>query len=454
MSFLTSLRLFTAASAIAVVASCGGKDETTTDEGLLFQGEGKLLEGFTFNTGPQPPSGPATLSLRLSGGGAVKVSARGAVEGSKLTGRAQSGKVEIDAHVKMDGTLKIDTSVKKSSGDIPGLKDIDIPITGTAAFDPFLLEGGSAEVTAAIPETNLPDIPLGSVPGKLKLTIVAGSQLTSKYEATCMTIASGAAQYAGHAITSGTLVIKGTIVLELPSPLNKEIELPEMKVTIPSATSEVVFASVATNGAEDSVTGSCGPIGEDGGVDGEIVDSGSPDTTVVDDTGSGFDTSTFDSGSFETSPTDSSTTDTSTGTTCTGDMFEPADNSAATARILPKITDCDGMEATVSGILSTTADVDTLRFEGDDTFGCAVNPYAKVTGPVRVCMAVSCISGTTDFKGCSKGTRTGNECCGTGEIEADVGCNGSANDSARVTLTVRSYSTLPACTSYSLRYHF
>ena len=190
--------------------------------------------------------------------------------------------------------------IKKSTGDIPGLKDIGIAIVGSAAFDPFLLDGAGAEVTAAIPETKLPDIPLGSVPGKLRLTVVSGSQLTSKFQASCMTVASGSAQYEGSAVTSGKLVIKGTIVLELPSPLNKEVELPEITVPIPSATSKVEFQPVAVSGAADDKAGTCSTGTEtDAGVDsGNTMDSS--DTSVVDDTGFVSD-SAFDSRSTDTS---------------------------------------------------------------------------------------------------------------------------------------------------------
>src|SRR5205085_2672002 len=98
---------------------------------------------------------------------------------------------------------------------------------------------------------------------KLQLTVVKGSTLKTTYHGTCMTIAGGQAQYEGSAVTAGSLVIHGTIVLELPSPLNKSIELPEITVPIPSATSAVTFAAVATPGADDV---SCTPVTEDGGV--------------------------------------------------------------------------------------------------------------------------------------------------------------------------------------------
>jgi len=415
MKVLTPLRFLCATTAL-VLASCSSG--SSSNDGLLFRGEGKLLEGFAFDTGPQPAAGPVSITLRLSGGGAVNVEARGAIDGGRL--RGTTGRVDIDAHVKLDGTLRIDSTIKKSTGDIPGLKDLDVAIKGSVEFEPFLLGRESAEVVAAIPETKLPDVPLGSVPGKLRLTIAAGSQLISKYAGTCMTVASGVAQYEGHAITSGTLKLKGTLVLELPAPLDKEVTLPEIVVAIPSATSNVAFSTVAASGAEDGAT--------------SHADSG-VDSAKNDDTGS---------------PSDSAAAE--TARTCSGDGHEP-DSLRDDARLLPVIRDCDGDEATVTGMLSSNADVDVLRFIGEDTFGCAVNAYAKVTGPARICLAPVCTVGETNFQGCAKGAREGDECCGT-EVEADFNCAGTTKDNARVYLTVRPSESIAVCSTYSIRYHY
>jgi hypothetical protein len=422
MKTLGSLR-FLGVTLSLVLGACGGG--TASPDGLLFRGEGTLLDGFKFDTGPQPATGPASIALRLSGGGAVKVEARGTIANGKLDGVPGTGHVDLDAHVKLDGTLRVDNGIAKSSGDVPGLEDVDIAIKGTVAFDPFLIGGEGANVTAAIPETKLPDVPLGIVPGKLRLTITSRSQLTSAYAGTCMTVKSGVAQYAGRAITSGKLVLEGTIALALPAPLDREIALPEITVPIPSATSEVVFTTVATEGAEDGSFGTCGGSPPDaGGAGGDSSEAG-----------------VADSAPRETSPP-----------ACIGEDYEP-DALRDDARLLPVISDCDGDAATVTGVLSSDADVDTLRFIGEDTFGCAVNAYAKVTGPVRVCLAPVCTVGDTNLKGCTKGTREGDECCGT-EVEASFNCTGTTKDSARVYLTVEPNGAIDACSAYSVKYHY
>jgi hypothetical protein len=92
----------------------------------------------------------------------------------------------------MDGRLVVDSPLKKVDGDLPGLKDVDIPIGGEIAFDPFLVEDGEeATLETPVPETKLPPIPLGSVPGKLELTIASGSKLTATFQGTCLAVANG-----------------------------------------------------------------------------------------------------------------------------------------------------------------------------------------------------------------------------------------------------------------------
>jgi hypothetical protein len=407
---------------VFIVLSCCARGGDSDDGGLLFSGESKLLEGFTFNTGPQPSTGPASVSLRLSGDGALKVSATGIVEGDKLAGKPGTGRIDLGAHVKLDGSLKIDTAFKKSDGDIPGLKDIDIPITGSATFDPFLLDG-NVVTTADIPETKLPDVPLGSVPGKLRLTVKSGSKLTSKYQGTCLTIASGVAHYEGQAATGGTIVLKGTIVLELPAPLNQEIAIPELEIAIPSATPKLVFGDVAVPGVADGTFGTCATPAKDAGVEKDVGE-------VTADTGT----------PAETAPP------------CT-DHREP-DDTQATAHVLGKLNDCDGSAAMVYGVFSSNTDVDVLRFEGEDTFGCAVNAFAEVvSGPAEICMRPVCIVGTTEFQGCNHGVREGDRCCGT-RVEAKFNCQGTTKDSAHVYMSVRNHLFVESCASYSLRYHY
>jgi hypothetical protein len=234
--------------------------QDVTGSATAFAGEIEPLSGFSFDTGLIPAGSPAQVSLALSAGGAVNVAAVGVAAAEGLAGRPGSGTLSLDLHVKMDGRLKIDTRLKKVDGDLPGLADIDIPITGEISFDPFLLgKGESAVVEASIPETKLPPIPLGSVPGKLELTVTAGSSITSSFRGTCLSVAGGEASYDGEVTTSGTLILKGALALDLPAPLNKTIDLGEIPVTIPASTKPLAFGSQPARGAADAKLGpGCG----------------------------------------------------------------------------------------------------------------------------------------------------------------------------------------------------
>lgn len=168
-------------------------------------------------------------------------------------------------------------------------------------------------------------------------------------------------------------------------------------------------------------------------------------TPVSDSTTS--DTGTIDTGTIDTAPEDTGPVK------CSGEEPEP-NNTEATARKLGTIDDCDGSGKTVSGVLSTIADVDVVTFDGTDSFGCAVDPFVTVTGPIRVCMKVQCKSGTTEFKGCPKGTASGSECCGIADVQVDVNCTGTTSEDTKVTMTVRGEGTTLTCAAYTLKYHY
>jgi hypothetical protein len=464
MKMLRALRVFApAVLALAVVAACSSSDggQPQGADGIVFHGEATLLEGFKFDTGPQPATGPASVSLRLTASGKDVIEARADVADGKLSPKAGTGTLTLDAKFVLDGTLKINTTVKKYEGDLPGLKDISIPITGSTTFDPFLFEGG-AQVDADIPETKLPDVPLGGVPGHLSLTVVAGSKLTTKFSGTCMTVAGGSAQYEGTATTGGTLVIKGTIVVDLPKPANFEVPLPAITIPIPSLVSKVAFAPVTVNGAADEVLGSCKPLPGDGGVVDSDFDAPGEDT-ATDTAGPLADTAKPPTDTA-VPPTDTAVRDTAvdtavdttidTGPICAGDVRGGMD-SEATAYSLGTITDCDGTGGTQTGVSAGSTDFDIYKYEGTDTAGCSAYPQAKVTGAATVCIKPVCKAGTTNVTSCLTGTLSGGQCCGGAEAEAVFNCAGTTSESATIYMTVKpNASVADSCSSYSLAYHF
>lgn len=159
------------------------------------------------------------------------------------------------------------------------------------------------------------------------------------------------------------------------------------------------------------------------------------------------DSASEDSAAADTGPADTGPV------SCPGEEPEPNDT-PATARALGTIDDCDGSGKTVAGVLSSLSDVDVYTFEGKDSFGCSVDPFVTMTGPVRVCMKVECKSGTTEFKGCAKGSSVGGECCGIADVQVDVNCTGTTSEDTRVTMTVRGEGSSLTCGAYTLAYHY
>lgn len=249
-------------TSLAIAGTGCSSDESGSEDGAseaAFAATAEPLPGFEYDTGLVPAVSPARVQLKLSAAGAIKVAAMAANKGGALSPRAGSGKLTLDIHVKSTGKLKVDTPLKKYDGDLPGLKDVDIPITGVVDFEPFLLaEGESAAVTADIPETKLPDIPLGSVPGSLVLTVVKGSTLTTTFRGKCVSVASGKASYSGVAKTSGKIVLEGKIVLALPAPFDKSFDLPRFDVAVPETPTSLDSAAVEFGGVSDTKTGACG----------------------------------------------------------------------------------------------------------------------------------------------------------------------------------------------------
>lgn len=235
---------------------CGGAEEAREEAAgdIAFRMEAEALPGFSKKIGPLPSSGPASVSFDFASTGTITVDASAELAGGALSGKA--GKLALDMHLKAVGNLKVDTALKKYDGEIPDLKNLDVPIKSEVAFVPFLLDGEGAQTVADVPETKLPDIPLGSVPGTLQLTIVSGSRVTTKLRGTCLSVAQGQATYTGATTISGTLVLRGTLAIDLPKPLDKAIDLGTFEVAIPE--SNRTLSGTAAAGAADGERGSCG----------------------------------------------------------------------------------------------------------------------------------------------------------------------------------------------------
>lgn len=80
--------------------------------------------------------------------------------------------------------------------------------------------------------------------------------MTTSFHATCVSVAGGIATYEGTSKTRGVLLLHGTIALKLPAPLDRSIDVPEIKVAIPEV-SVAMTGQVPAAGVVDSTVGSC-----------------------------------------------------------------------------------------------------------------------------------------------------------------------------------------------------
>src|ERR1700733_8300782 len=79
----------TAATAAACSSSSSSGDGAPKD--LAFHSEAPALPGFSYDTGLQPPSGPAQMSLKLVADGNVSVDAAATALGGKVDGKPCGG---------------------------------------------------------------------------------------------------------------------------------------------------------------------------------------------------------------------------------------------------------------------------------------------------------------------------------------------------------------------------
>ena len=258
---------------------CGGDDSSedgARKDTMTFHTEASPLSDFAYDTGLVPPASPAQVQLQFSVGGGLKLDTVAALRDGEFVGRS-GGSFAIDFRLLFKGRLKIDSPLSKIDGDIPGLDAIDFPIAASVPVDSLLLaEGEQAEVTANVPETRLPEIPLGSVPGSLALTVEKESVVTSKVHGTCIDTTDGKARYLGVAETSGTLVLKGTLMLKLPPPLDKSIDLPTITIPIAPVVTVTESEPVSVKGLGDRKQGACA-ASNDGGSDAGLPEGGEQD---------------------------------------------------------------------------------------------------------------------------------------------------------------------------------
>jgi hypothetical protein len=219
--------------AIATLLLVGCTESAPTE--IAFHGEQAVLPGFSYDTGLLPAGSPVQLRLALEAGGGITADATALGGGDAVVAVAGSGRFALDAHIKLDGTLKVDVSGLSYDGPIPGIENIDIAFGGETAFDPFLLGGGTAMVSAPLPKIDLPPIPLpGGLPGHLQLTVAEGSVIDSVLTGSCAGVDGNMAQFMAKTSTSAHIVIAPTIVLMIPILGTKTYPIPNIAVDVPA----------------------------------------------------------------------------------------------------------------------------------------------------------------------------------------------------------------------------
>jgi hypothetical protein len=153
----------------------------------------------------------------------------------------------------------------------------------------------------------------------------------------------------------------------------------------------------------------------------------------------------------------SSSSSGSGGEACADADTAEQNETESTAFDLGGIDDCDGSGSEHQGTLAA-GDVDWFKYQGDDTFGCVVDPTREVTsmGSFRFCKfaqcergnpGVTCPSGTTPES--SPDGRPG--CCGSDGFDLALDCSGSDDNAS---IYMRLDQPQPACSTYTLEWHY
>lgn len=227
---------------------------------VTFHGELEAFPGFGYDTGVQPEGSPVQLQLQFSASGKLIADAAATSGGSAgnvaVAGVPGSGVYKLDAHLKAAATLHVHIpGVPEYDGPIPGIENLDITLAAQTTFDPFLLGGSKARLDANLPETELPPIPLGSIPGKLIITVSSASTINSNLWGVCAGVDQGSVQFLAEAATSATIVLKSKIVISVPFVGDKEFEIPEIRFDTGQIKAPLDLGTVAAPEGGDVPTG-------------------------------------------------------------------------------------------------------------------------------------------------------------------------------------------------------
>jgi hypothetical protein len=227
---LGAWRAAAALALLVVAAGCGGG--TTNDGAITFHGEQEFLPGFSYDTGYQPTP-PVQVRLTLSSAGTLTVEAQASGSGSTMTAKPASGRLVLDGHIRVQTAAKIDiTGVGQFEGPLPGASNVDLAFGGQTTFDPFLLNGATANLTVEVPETPF-EIPLGALPGKLVLR--ASGTVAAEFAGVCAEAKDNMGRYTGATSMGGTVLLEPSVVLDVSGVGSQTYDVPAITVTIPAS---------------------------------------------------------------------------------------------------------------------------------------------------------------------------------------------------------------------------
>ncbi len=272
----------------AAFVGCGGgsaSNDATGGDGagspssVAFHAEAAALPDFTYDTGYLPEASPIQVRLELVTAGGLTADAEARVGGSSaapiLSGKAGSGRYQFGADFVFAATAKIDIAGLKYEGPISEGTDLRIAFGGEQTFDPFSV-GTPVTVVAEVPETLVAEVPISALPGASGTLILhVSGTLTSTYVGACAAISPGPdskAQYRAQATTTGDLIVKPSIVLEIgicPMACRTEtlpafdipVHIPETPLALDLGTLAVTPAGGAVDGGGSLATvGSCDDV--------------------------------------------------------------------------------------------------------------------------------------------------------------------------------------------------
>ncbi len=217
-------------ASITLATACSTNDPSSSS---AVHAELEPLAGLSYDSGAVPSGSPVTIDLQASAGGKLTLDAP----------EQGPGEMRIDASITLGATITSTVPGASYNGPLQGAPALDIKIEGDTMFDPSSI-GAATKLDAAIPPADLATIPLAAalgVPGVTgDLTIkLQGGTVTSVFTATC----ASAGHFAGTIDVSGTVMLGGSLKVEVPIVGEKTFDLGALAITVPAIHKPIVFTT-------------------------------------------------------------------------------------------------------------------------------------------------------------------------------------------------------------------